>query len=278
MSSYFYIKLYHEILHDPKMGRLTDNLWRRVIEIFLLAGENGQNGNLPSVENMAWELRLSIEELEANLQTLAKYEIVSLTPTGWHVTHFERRQAPIEGKVRVSAHRDREKKQAYYATETDETQESNESVTTRYTDIELDIDIDQEKKQKQTTPAKPDGLNDLQKMTLAYFGAKRFKNSTQAAIVSAWDRYPQKNVIAACEWAATKGFGLGQAIASIEAALPKWGAPKSGGNGQTKKPATRSISPDALLKQKQELERQENTPGTAAYRLAHRSESSEAQQ
>lgn len=144
-SSYFYIKLYHEILHDPKMGRLTDNLWRRAIEVFLLAGENGHNGNLPSIENMAWELRLSIEELESNLQTLAKYDIVSLTPNGWHVTHFEKRQAAIEGKDRVSAHRDRIKKQAYYAEETDETQLGNDDVTSRYTELDIDKELDQSK-------------------------------------------------------------------------------------------------------------------------------------
>lgn len=144
-SSYFYIKLYHEILHDPKMGRLTDNLWRRTIEVFLLAGENGHNGDLPSLENMAWELRLSPEELESNLMTLEKYDIVSLTPTGWHVTHFEKRQAPIEGKDRVSAHRDRQKKQAYYAEETDETQSGNDGVTSRYTELELDIEKNKSK-------------------------------------------------------------------------------------------------------------------------------------
>lgn len=152
-SSYFYIKLFHEILHDPKMGRLTDNLWRRVIEVFLLAGENGHNGNLPSIENMAWELRLSIEELESNLQTLAKYDIVSLTPDGWHVTHFEKRQAAIGGKERVSAHRNRAKKQAYYADETGEEQLSNEGVTSRYT--ELDIEKSKSKKKSKSAEKAP---------------------------------------------------------------------------------------------------------------------------
>lgn len=159
MSSYFYIKLYHEILHDPKMGRLTDNLWRRVIEIFLLAGENGRNGNLPDVETMAWELRLSTEELEANLQALSKYNIVSLTPDGWHVTHFEKRQAAIEGKDRVSGFRDRAKKQTYYAPETDEAQDSNGNVTNRYTELDIELELKKNKskrsKSAEKTPRTP---------------------------------------------------------------------------------------------------------------------------
>lgn len=145
MPSYFWIKLYHEILHDPKMGRLTDNLWRRVIEIFLLAGENDNDGNLPPIESMAWTLRLSVEELEANLQALEKVNIVSQTPDGWHVTHYAQRQAAIPGKERVSAHRDRVKKQEYYADETTEDFNGNESVTNRNTDIDIDKELDQNK-------------------------------------------------------------------------------------------------------------------------------------
>lgn len=136
MTSYSWIKLYHEVLHDPKMGRLTDNLWRRTIEVFLLAGEVGNDGALPPLEDMAWTLRLSIEELEANLTALSKYDIVAQTPYGWSVTHFSKRQAPIDVNERVSAYRDRVKKHDYYAPVTDEKQEGNEDVTNRYRDTE----------------------------------------------------------------------------------------------------------------------------------------------
>lgn len=134
MSSYSWIKLYHEVLHDPKMGRLTDNLWRRVIEVILLAGETGKDGLLPGLEDMAWTLRLSKEQLESDLEQLSRYEIVSLTPQGWHVIHFSNRQAPIEAKDRVSAYRNRIQKHDYYAGETTEKQESNEPVTNRNTE------------------------------------------------------------------------------------------------------------------------------------------------
>ena len=58
----FWIKLYLEILDDPKMGLLPDWLWRRAIELFLLAGENGNDGLLQPVTDLAWRLRVSTEK------------------------------------------------------------------------------------------------------------------------------------------------------------------------------------------------------------------------
>ena len=46
MASKYWIKLYYEILDDPKLGKLTDWLFRRAIELFLLAGENDNDGLL----------------------------------------------------------------------------------------------------------------------------------------------------------------------------------------------------------------------------------------
>jgi hypothetical protein len=99
--------------------------------------------------------------------------------------------------------------------------------------IRQDKIIEDKTREDNNTSANPTSveLTDLQKMVLVTFNAKRFRNQTQAALVLAWDRYPQDNVKAACTWAATKGFGLGQAIASIEKALPKWNATRTNGNG-----------------------------------------------
>jgi len=58
MATKFWIKLYVEILDDAKMGRLSNHLWRRAVEFFLLAGREGNDGALPPVEEMAWTLRL----------------------------------------------------------------------------------------------------------------------------------------------------------------------------------------------------------------------------
>lgn len=216
------------------MGRMTDDLWRRTIEVFLLAGENGNDGFLPPLDDMAWTLRLSREQLESNLIELTKYSIVEQRDGRWYVINFVKRQAAISVNDRVSAHRDRKRKQEYYGEETRESELGNDIVTSRYTDLDLDLDKEIDK-ELDHNPAKPDRLNDLQRMVLSSFNAKRFKNNTQAALVAAWDRYPIENVKSAVTWAATKGFGLGQAIASIDKALPKWNMPKPSGNGQNSK-------------------------------------------
>jgi DnaD/phage-associated family protein len=87
-----WIKLYLEIINDPKMGKLPDWLWRRAIELFLLAGENGDDGLLQPVTDLAWRLRTPEERLTASLVALSEVGVVHETPNGWVVTHFKDRQ------------------------------------------------------------------------------------------------------------------------------------------------------------------------------------------
>jgi hypothetical protein len=87
-----WIKLYVEIVDDPKMGRLSDGHWRIAIELFLLAGENGKDGLLPPVDDIAWKLRRSVDELADALHALSQVGIVDETSQGWNVTHFKDRQ------------------------------------------------------------------------------------------------------------------------------------------------------------------------------------------
>jgi len=100
-----WVKLYIEILDDPKMGRLAHNLWRRVIELILLAGRTGNDGALPPVEEMAWTLRLSRDRLLEDLHSLAEVGVVhEAQPGTWIVTNFASRQSPVplEERVRMS--------------------------------------------------------------------------------------------------------------------------------------------------------------------------------
>src|SRR5919109_2595654 len=103
-----WIKLYVEILDDPKMGWLSNHLWRRAIELFLLAGRNGNDGLLPPVEEMAWVLRLSQDKVLEDLIGLAEVGVVHETPQGWMVTHFKDRQYS-ESYERTKRYLDRQK-------------------------------------------------------------------------------------------------------------------------------------------------------------------------
>jgi hypothetical protein len=102
MNGRIWIKLYLEILNDPKMGTMRNHLWRRAVELFLLAGREGNDGALPPVENMAWILRLSKDKLLEDLHDLTEVGIVhEAEPGEYIVTHFAERQVAMPGDERV---------------------------------------------------------------------------------------------------------------------------------------------------------------------------------
>jgi hypothetical protein len=117
----YWIKLYHEIIDDPKMATLPDRLWRRVIELFLLAGKlcPDKSGVLPDTRQLAWLLRVSTDELQTDMSQLAGTGIIKSIPNGWMIVNFEKRQQAASSTERVKQHRERKQKQQYYDNETD---------------------------------------------------------------------------------------------------------------------------------------------------------------
>jgi len=145
VKSYYWIKLYHEILDDAKMGRLPDRLWRRAIELFLMAGEEHDNGALPSLADIAWRLRLDDDALLEDLQALAEVNIVTQLEDGsWFVTNFADRQSAMSNAERQKRYRDRKHQDQYYGNgqDVDQSQASNDNVTKRNADIDIDIDTE----------------------------------------------------------------------------------------------------------------------------------------
>ena len=108
-----WIKLYTEIVHDPKMGRLTDRQHRVCINLFALAGQVDDDGLLPPLEDIAWHLRTRPARLQRDMQRLAELGILCLDGEQWCVAHFAERQAcppSAEGAAvrrRVQEHRQR---------------------------------------------------------------------------------------------------------------------------------------------------------------------------
>lgn len=132
MASKYWLKLYHEMLDDPKVARLPDSSYRRFIECLLLAGETDKNGILPPIEDMAWRLRIDETSLSQDMSRLALAGLVELKEGGrWFVTSFQRRQAAVTTSERVKRHRERKKKQEY-------NELGNADETKRYTDTDTD--------------------------------------------------------------------------------------------------------------------------------------------
>lgn len=83
MSSYYWIKLYHEILDDPKMGRLPDRLWRRYIELALIASAMWEaDGTLPGLWYIARDLGMPEHEIRQDLIHLQARGFVKIRPGG----------------------------------------------------------------------------------------------------------------------------------------------------------------------------------------------------
>lgn len=120
----YWIKLYHEILHDPKMGRLPDNVWRRCIELFLMAGELQEDGNLPKWQDICWHFRhISEEQLTKEFEHLQGVGILQLDGEQWIVAKFAARQAKISDAEKQKAYRERKRE------ETASTPQNGASVT-----------------------------------------------------------------------------------------------------------------------------------------------------
>ena len=152
MKNNYWMKLWFEILGDPKMGRLPDRLWRRVIELFLIAGQHGEGGNLPALVDMAWQLKLSEKALQNDLEKIQETGIVRQSDDGsWMVTNFQKRNESVTGTQRVKDFRDRTRYESRNADVTTRYKNSNADVTARNQEAEADTEVDTDTELKTTT-------------------------------------------------------------------------------------------------------------------------------
>lgn len=101
MGKYTWIKIFTEIVHDPKIQRLPVYLRWRFVELCCLAGEHGHGGALQPVEEMAWVLRSSTDEVVKSLRSLAEIGVVQESqPGNWMVVNFEKRQSRMSENER----------------------------------------------------------------------------------------------------------------------------------------------------------------------------------
>ena len=165
MPSKYWIKLYHEILDDPKMGRMPDVLFARCIKLFLLAGDHGADtGLLPDLDDIAWRLRLHPEEVEADLIELQKLGISAQKDGIWRITNWKKRQGPMSDAERSRRYRHDRQKQEYHDygpahvgvvndVEPKEERKLNDIVTNSITTCDADIDTDKDIESKDSASA-----------------------------------------------------------------------------------------------------------------------------
>lgn len=220
MSGKYWIKLYHEILEDPKMIRMDDRLFRRTIQLFLLAGREEMDGFLPPIEDISVCLRCEEEELETELIELQRLGIVGNIDGMWLVTKFTDRQAAMPKAEYMRRKRATEKSEEYYQ---EHYQPVTESVTNSNTDkIRIDKEQETEEEQKRT------------ETTAAVF--QSFQNEIQmlsphnSQMIDDWlEEYPHDWILDAIREAVANNVRKPKYIAAI---LANW---KANGRGSGKK-------------------------------------------
>ena len=109
-----WIKLYVEMLDDPKVGLLPDAIKWRWVSVLLLAGELNEDGFLPDVNDMAWRLHTNVETLQGEMRTMAGRGLVELSQytdgsERWFIPAFVARQAAASSTERSQMHRHRQR-------------------------------------------------------------------------------------------------------------------------------------------------------------------------
>lgn len=103
----YWIKFWVETLYDRKIATQPDNLWRRFFECCLLAAETDAGGRLPPLPDIAWTTHQNEATVAQELQNLIKLGIIGQDADGYFVVNFDKRQAPVSSKRRVSEYRKR---------------------------------------------------------------------------------------------------------------------------------------------------------------------------
>lgn len=107
----YWLKLYTEIIDDPKLADVPE--WAKwcFVEFLCLAKENDKDGELQTANKMAWRLRKTVKQVETALRTLEQSGVVHTTGAVWFVTNFAKRQALSESADRVRRFREKKKEE-----------------------------------------------------------------------------------------------------------------------------------------------------------------------
>jgi hypothetical protein len=123
-----WFRFYSEVVNDPKVQRLSGDLFKLWVNLLCLANENSERGALPAdIEELAWKLRMSSDDLRQQLHTLQGQRLLDwCEDTEQFKAHnwSERQKASDDVTARVNKLRE-----GRNVTETLHETESNVSVT-----------------------------------------------------------------------------------------------------------------------------------------------------
>jgi hypothetical protein len=248
-----WIKVWTDILDDPKIGRLSAADRWQFMALCVLAGECDAEGYLANgdaplfIDDIAWRLRERTDDMIASMERLSDAGLLCQDDDGsWFVTNFSKRQGRPQYEKRRQwrerKQRQREQSPEEPGLQAEPVDESAEcpaecpaSVPRESRENHGLRDRDRDRVEKETeiecaaSAASGDsqGLTDGQRYFLTAFGAKRFRTVAQKAAILALERdFGTDTLQHGVDWAAKQGMNMGKAVISLETALPKWGKPK----------------------------------------------------
>lgn len=99
-----WFRFYTEALDDPKVQRLPPHLFKTWVNLLCLASQN--NGDLPSLDDIAFRLRLSAQDAEQQISELVLAGLIDITPHGRTPHNWSKRQYVSDNSTdRVRKHR-----------------------------------------------------------------------------------------------------------------------------------------------------------------------------
>ena len=105
-----WIKLYIEALHDRKLRKLSRFDKSVFYDLLLLAGQDGKNGQLPDIEDIALELDLKVTEAKKSLEHLKEMGLVEVINDNLVIHNFQQRQnTNLTGYEKVKRYRESHK-------------------------------------------------------------------------------------------------------------------------------------------------------------------------
>jgi hypothetical protein len=117
-----WIKLYTEILDDPKLGTLSLADRGAWMMLLALAGkldhhddQGNATGRLDTLEYVAWHLRLPADQIAPAIQRLQAAGMLHDQDGILYVTHYTERQETVTDAERARAYRQRKAQQAHHA-------------------------------------------------------------------------------------------------------------------------------------------------------------------
>lgn len=128
-------RAYSSARHDPKIQRLPGELFKAWFNLVCLAGE--RNGVLPSIEDVAFELRKSVPAAQKIVDALVAATLLDETETGFTPHNWNARQFKSDvSTTRVKQFRKRQRNVSVTPSETEpETEQRSEAKASGAADV-----------------------------------------------------------------------------------------------------------------------------------------------